>query len=66
MPIIKTGQRDDMHNYRPTSILPSLSKILEKITANRFFFLEKFNIPYKYQFGFIPNKNTTTRDFNTS
>ena len=24
-----------------------------------FSFLEKFNILYKYQFGFIPNKNTT-------
>ena len=49
-----------MHNYRPISILPSLSKIMEKIIANRLFsFLEKSNILYKYQFGFIPNKNTT-------
>ena len=49
-----------MYNYRPISILPSLSKIMEKIIANRLFsFLENFYILYKYQFGFIPNKNTT-------
>ena len=49
-----------MYNYRPISILPSLSKVMEKIIGNRlFYFLEKFNILYKYQFGFIPNKNTT-------
>ena len=60
MPIIKAGQCDDMYNYRPMSILSSLSKIMEKIIANRLFsFLEKFNIFYKYQLGFIPNKITT-------
>ena len=60
MPIFRTGQCDDMHNYRPISILPSLSQIIEKIIVNRFFFLlQKFNILYKYQLRFIPNKNTT-------
>ena len=49
-----------MYNYRPISILPSLSKVIEKIIANRLFsFLVKFNILFKYQFGFTPNKNTT-------
>ena len=49
-----------MYNYRPMSILPSLSKIMEKIIADRLIsFLGKFNILYKYQFGFIPVKNTT-------
>ena len=28
VPIIKNGQHDDMCNYRPISILPSLSKIM--------------------------------------
>ena len=58
--IFSAGQCDDMYNYRPISILPSLSKVMEKIIANRLFFLgEKFNILCIYQFGFIPNKNTT-------
>ena len=35
-------------------------KSWNEIIANRLFsFLEKCNIPYKYQFGFIPNINTT-------
>ena len=35
-------------------------KSWKKIIANRLFSLiEKFNILYKYQFGFLPNKNTT-------
>ena len=47
IPIFKAGQCDDMYNYRPISILPSLSKIMEKIIANRlFYFLEKINILY--------------------
>ena len=60
IPIFITGQCHDMCIYRPMSILPSLSKIMEKIIANHLFsFLEKFNILCKYQFGFIPNKNAT-------
>ena len=60
IPIFKAGQCDDMYNYRPISILPSLSKIMEKIIANRLFsLLEKIYFLCKYQFGFIPNKNTT-------
>ena len=60
IPFLKTGQCDDMHNYRPISILPSLSKIMEQIIDNRLFsFLEKINILYTYQFVFIPAKNKT-------
>ena len=60
MPIYIAGQCDDMYNYRPISILPSVSNIMEKIIANRLIsLLEKLNILSKYQFWFIPNKNTT-------
>ena len=48
-----------MHNYRPISILPSFSKIFEKIISNRLLsFLLKYNILYDHQFGFIPGTIT--------
>ena len=40
-------------NYRPISVLPCVSKILERIMYNRLYkFLVENNILYKKQFGF--------------
>ena len=40
-------------NYRPISVLPCFSKILERIMYNRFYkYLTGNNILYKKQFGF--------------
>ena len=35
IPIYKSGEKDLFNNYRPISLLPALSKIMEKIVANR-------------------------------
>ena len=46
-------------NYRPISILGTISKILEKVMLNRInSFLEKYNILYKLQFGFRKKHST--------
>ena len=60
IPIFKKGDPELTINYRPISVLPSISKILEKLMHSRLFsFLNKFNILYDNQFGFRSNHNTT-------
>ena len=39
IPIYKTGAKDEFNNYRPISLLPQFSKILEKLFDDR---LEQF------------------------
>ena len=59
IPIFKNGNTKLFNNYRPISILPAFSKILEKIVCNRLLhFLETKYILYKHQYGFRKNHNT--------
>ena len=49
----------EMSNYRPISLLPIFSKILEKLMYSRIIkFIEKYNILYKTQFGFQKGMST--------
>jgi hypothetical protein len=60
-PIYKKGKKADMGNYRPISILPTFSKILEKIVYNRLVcFVNKHNILSEDQHGFSENRSTET------
>ena len=53
IPIYKKDDHSQIKNYRPISLLPSISKILEKIVYKRLFaFLTKHNILIPNQFGF--------------
>ena len=53
VPVFKNGNTKLFNNYRPISILPAFSKILEKIVCNRLLhFLETKYILYKHQYGF--------------
>ena len=46
-------------NYRPISLLPSISKILEKIVYKRLYsFLNKNNLIIPNQYGFRENHST--------
>ena len=59
VPIHKAGDPKQVSNYRPISILPTLSKLFEKIVHKRLYkFLTKFNILHKSQFGFRSGHST--------
>ena len=52
-PIYKAGANSDTSNYRPISILPCFSKILECLMYNRLYkYLNENNILHEKQFGF--------------
>ena len=52
-PIHKGGTKSDPANYRPISILPVASKLIEKhVTKHLFGYLNKYNLLNKSQSGF--------------
>lgn len=53
-PIPKCEHPDDVSNFRPISILPTLSKILEKIVCKKFIFPVVKSKIDKSQFAYIP------------
>lgn len=60
-PIFKSGDATDPCNYRPISTLSVFSKIFEKLLVNRIVnFLNKYNVLYKYQYGFRKGCSTAT------
>ena len=53
VPLYKKGPKDHMINYRPISLLITISKLLEKCMYTRLYkFIVKNNIFYKRQYGF--------------
>ena len=59
--LFKTGDRTNASNYRPISILPTMSKILEKVVHFQFYdFLNSNNLISSKQFGFRPKLSTTS------
>ena len=58
-PIYKSGVKSDLDNYRPVTVLPVCSKILEKCIHSQVSkFLEEKNILSETQFGFRKQRNT--------
>ena len=59
--VFKSGNRSDVNNYRPITILPVVSKLLEKAVycqLNKF--LTEQNLLTTKQFGFRPKLSTGT------
>ena len=60
-PIFKSGEKYKANNYRPISVLPTLSKIFEKFIYHQLYkYLEINNILYVHQYGFR-NKMSTNQ-----
>ena len=59
IPIYKKDDQSNIANYRPISLLPSISKILEKIAYKRLYsFLNMNNLLIPNQYGFRKNHST--------
>ena len=58
-PLFKKGPTTEAKNYRPISLLPLVSKIIEKVIHDQTQkYLDENKIIYKYQSGFRPNHST--------
>ncbi len=61
VPVLKNVDAADVSNYRPISLLPILSKVLEKIVSTQLVnYLEENNLLSKTQHGFRPKLSTAT------
>ena len=60
-PCFKKGDKSDMSNYRPISVLPLLSKLLERHVADNLkSYLNEYDLLYERQFGFRANHSCET------
>ena len=59
VPIYKSSDSTILKNYRPVSLLPAFSKLLETIVFKQLMsFLTEQNILYDHQYGFRPKHST--------
>lgn len=58
-PIFKDGDRNDVTNYRPVTILCAMSKVFERLVFNKLFDNVKSNIHHS-QHGFFQKRSTQT------
>ena len=52
-PVFKCGDRDNLNNYRPITVLPTIARVFEKLIYQQLYqFLDKHKILGKQQYGF--------------
>lgn len=63
-PLYKKGEKSDVTNYRPITLIPIISKVFEKCMYKRLLnYCNTFKIINSAQFGFQKNKSTTLAIF---
>ena len=56
--LFKKGDPEQINNYRPISMLPAISKIIEKVMFIQLFeYFNTNNLLYKSQYGFRPKRS---------
>jgi hypothetical protein len=64
IPIFKSGSCLECDNYRPISLLSSISKVLEKIVSEKLIaHLLDNDLLYTHQYGFLPHRSTEHNSF---
>ena len=59
IPIFKKGEKTEFNNYRPISLLPSISKIYERIIHEQLMnYFVQSNLLFPSQYGFRPKHST--------
>ena len=59
VPLFKSGDKNNTDNYRPISVLPTLSKLLEKAVHNQLSqYLEGNDLLNMFQFGYRDKRST--------
>jgi hypothetical protein len=60
IPIFKSGTDSLFQNYRPVSVLPIFSKLLERVVYNLLIkYIDKHGILFDNQYGFRKTKSTS-------
>ena len=60
-PLFKAGNRKDVNNYRPISVISVVAKVFERIVYDQLYaYLEEHSIICKYQSGFCSTHTTVT------
>lgn len=58
-PVFKNGDINDVNNYRPISVLPAISKIIEKLLNSRLIkYLNQYQLLSDAQYGFRNGRST--------
>ena len=59
VPIYKSSDKNTFINYRPVSLLPAFSKLLEEIVFRQLMtFLNEHKLFYEHQYGYRPKHST--------